>query len=444
MSKPSHPLTSKITTTESEAVNPKQQFSRRDLLKTALQAGAVTASGALISGCLQTSSNAGGTTDSDANTTATNTQDTSQDDGGNQMEPLGAPFRIDVHCHHIPDFYRLSLLQAGYTTAGGIPIPQWTPELALGFMNRYGVEVQVLSISEPGVTHLSDRFERLVLARRINDYTHQLMNGYDPVTGLSHPLYAGRFGGFACLPLGDPTDSQDIDNAIGEVSRSLSQLGMDGIGLLTHYNGVYLGDAAFDPLLQALDAQGAKVFLHPVTPAAYPELNLPTFLYEFTFDTTRAVVNMLYRQVFERFPNINWILSHAGGAIPYLAYRTGLLTATPAVSQAIQSGSTFTHLTKDLVAEFLPPKTNYPKAYRNLIYDTALSPTAASMLSAKEVAGTSNIQFGSDWPFSELILSTAGDPAPQLSDTFSAHERNRVERSNALALFPRIRTMLGE
>ena len=431
-----------ITSASSSFSEP--ELSRRDLIKTAFQASAVAVGGTLLSGCL--SDNGEGTNNAQNNGQASPNDniDSPLVDNDELPTPIRLPFRIDVHCHHIPDFYRLSLAQSGYLFAGGIPIPQWTPELALSFMDRYGIEVQVLSISEPGVTHLSDAFERLTLARRINDYTSNLTNGYDPLTGTPNPLYSGRFGGFACLPLGKPSDADDVNNAISEIDRALGQLDLDGIGLLTHYDGVYLGDPAYEPILQALDAHRANVFLHPVTPAEYPELNLPTFLYEFTFDTTRAVVNMLYKGVFTRYPNINWILSHAGGAIPFLAYRTGLLTATPAISQTLQSGAGHTELTDDLIDRFVTPETNYPEAYRNLIYDTALSPTPASMLSTKEVAGTSNIQFGSDWPFSELLFNSAGDPAPQLNATFSEVERAKVERDNALELFPRIRNMLGE
>ncbi|MFA6577177.1 MAG: hypothetical protein WCS84_17265, partial [Nocardioides sp.] len=66
----------------------------------------------------------------------------------------GSRSRIDVHCHHIPDFYRRSLAEHGVLTAGGIPIPAWTPELAVSFMDDYGIAAQVVSVSEPGVTYL--------------------------------------------------------------------------------------------------------------------------------------------------------------------------------------------------------------------------------------------------------------------------------------------------
>ena len=88
----------------------------------------------------------------------------------------GKPFRIDVHCHHIPDFYRHSLAAHGIVTAGGIPLPLWSPHMAVNFMDRFGIQVQVVSISEPGVTYLPTLPERVSMATRINDFTLSLIH----------------------------------------------------------------------------------------------------------------------------------------------------------------------------------------------------------------------------------------------------------------------------
>ena len=407
---------------EESAVESRTTLSRRELLTSALGLGAVSVSGMALSAC------------GDSSLLIGSAQAAEPD-----PELPSGNYRVDVHTHHIPDFYRVSLFAAGKFTAGGIPLPQWTPERHLGFMNSYGIQMAVLSISEPGVTHLPTPAERLALAQQINDYTTDLIAGNDPLTGLANPTYAGRFGGFACLPLGNPQDPADIANTVGEITRALTTLGMDGVGLLTHYNGVYLGDPAFTPIFAQLNAMNAVVFLHPVTPSAFPDLRLPTFLYEFTFDTTRAVVNMLYRQVFKTYPNIKWILSHAGGCVPFLSYRTSLLLATPAVFQNLDGLSPV-----PVEPQNIP--TNADPAFATLYYDTALSPVPAAMKSVREVAPLSHTLFASDWPFAEFLFPAAGsplplpnplDPAPQLSQTLSNAERVAVERDNAAALFSR-------
>lgn len=329
-------------------------------------------------------------------------------------ELFTGPFRIDVHCHHIPDFYRTSLTEHGILTAGGIPLPPWSPLAATTFMDAYGIQAQVVSISEPGVTYLPTPDERLAMARQINDYTR------DSLIATSDPLLHGRFGGFAVLPLGDLSDPQDIANACAEAKRAVTVLGMDGVGLYSSYQGVYLGDPRLEPLMATLNTLGAMVFVHPVTPAAMPSLGLPTFLFEFPFDTTRAATNLLYHGVFARYPGIRWLLAHAGGALPYLAYRISLLTLYPALAQNLGLNG--------------PDEQNAELA--GLFYDTALSPAPSAMASARQVTNVSHIMFATDWPFSAPLFVVPGDPAPQLSQTFTATERQQVDRSNALSQFP--------
>lgn len=326
--------------------------------------------------------------------------------------PGGTPFRIDVHCHHIPDFYRRSLAEHGILTAGGIPLPLWSPRMAVDFMDRYGIQVQVVSISEPGVGYLPTLAERRDMATRINDYTR------DELVRTTAAGLGGRFGGFGVMPIGDPRNPMDILAACGEAVRVTQRLQLDGIGLFSSYGGIYLGHPAFEPLMATLNTLGAMVFIHPVTPQNPPDLGLPGFLYEFPFDTTRAAVNLLYKGVFERYPNIRWLLAHAGGTIPFISYRSGLLK-----------------LNLD------PTKSSYRKLY----FDTALSAAPPAMKAVREITPVSHVMFATDWPFSGpvFLLKLPGDPAQELDLSFDAEERLLVDRRNALEQLPTLAARLG-
>jgi len=331
----------------------------------------------------------------------------------------GPPTRIDVHCHHLPDFYVSSLNEHGIFQAGGKNLPAWSPTRAVTFMNDFGIQAQVVSISEPGVAYLPSAAERNAMARKINDYTHEtLLNGSGSI--------AKRFGGFAVLPLGDLDDPQDIANAQAEAIRAVKVLGFDGVGLFSHYQGIYLGDPRLKPLMNTLNQLGAVVFIHPVTPVA-PDLGLPAFLFEFPFDTTRAAVNLSYNNTFTLYPCIRWLLAHAGGALPFLAYRTSLLEYVAPIMQNTGLGVLDTQ--------------NFD--WGRLFYDTALSPAPSAMKSVREVTSIEHIMFATDWPFSAEIFTIPGDPAPQLPSSFNSTELPKVLRTNALAQFPKLKARLS-
>lgn len=327
--------------------------------------------------------------------------------------------RIDVHCHHIPDFYRASLAEHGITEAGGKKLPAWSPQAAVSFMNKFGIAAQVVSISEPGVAYLPTAAERLAMARQVNDYTYETL-----IKGSGEA--AKRFGAFAVLPLGDLDDPADIANAQAEATRAIKELGFDGIGIFSQYKGVYLGDPRLDPLMRTLNSLRAMTFIHPVTPV-HPDLGLPAFLFEFPFDTTRAAVNLSYHHAFTKYPRVRWLLAHAGGTLPFLAYRTSLLQYVTPVMQNLGLG--------------VLDEQNLD--YGRLFYDTALSPAPSAMMSVREVAPISHIMFATDWPFSAEVFTIPGDPAPQLKRSFDDDELAQVLHDNALKQFPNLRARMG-
>ncbi len=322
-------------------------------------------------------------------------------------------YRIDLHAHFLPPEYRQALLDHGHFTIGGYPTPDWSPESAIDFMDRWGIQAQVLSVSDPGVGFLQGKDAR-DLARYCNTYTSQLFR-----------RHGRRFGGFATLPM------PDVAASIREIEYALDVLRLDGVTLLSAYDGMYLGDPRFEPVMEALNRRGAYVFVHPAAvPAdAKPNLPLPDFLEEFTFDTTRAATLMIASGTVQRHPRIRFQLSHAGGTIPFLAWRIGVLSATP-------------------VGDLWPPGAPQPallnvqKWIRSFYYDTALSASEPAMRAVLAVTDRSHIVFGSDWPFSQMVYTGGGDPAPGLSEVFNAKQRYEIEHTNPLRQLPRLRSAI--
>lgn len=321
--------------------------------------------------------------------------------------------RIDVHAHAIPAPYQAALDAAGIREDAGATIPAWDIDLALSFMSKYGIGAQVVSISEPGVGFLPNLADRVALAGQVNDYlSTELLNSPEP-------SIRSRFGAFALLPLRDLT-SEELAATTAEAGRALTHLQLDGIGLFSNYEGIYLGDGRLDPLYRLLNEQNAVVFLHSAKPRALPPSSLPVFLCEFPFDTTRAVVSLGRAKVFARFPNIRWVLAHAGGTLPYLARRLARIHGVAHPDGAPDPGIPFDRL----------------------YYDTALSPAPASIHSVRAVAPLSQLLFGTDWPFAGRVFVVPGDPAPQLRESLTSEERTRVLTTNALDLLPTFATRI--
>ena len=319
------------------------------------------------------------------------------------------PHRIDVHHHIIPEQYAKALDAAGYSMVAGVERPPWSAELSLEVMDKHGIEVAIGSISAPGV-HFGDDGKAASLARSCNEASAEL--------SAKHP---GRFGGFATVPL------PCVDGALRELEYALDKLELDGVVLLaSQSDGRYLGDPAFDELLAELDRRGAVAFIHPAIPASLPHIpvDIPVFAMEFTFDTTRAAFNLAYTGALERYPNIRFILSHAGGTVPYLAWRFSLLwLREPELMERAPKGG----------MHYL----------QQLYYDTALSANPHALRSLCELVGPDRILFGSDYPFAPEPITGVTAQGVQSFDGFDAVARERIERGNALSLFPSVAARLG-
>jgi 6-methylsalicylate decarboxylase len=323
-----------------------------------------------------------------------------------QGKPPTGRYRVDVHAHALPATYRKALIDAGLEDLDGVPAPEWSVPRALDFMERYGIQAQVLCVSSPGVAFLSGQ-RAVNLARATNHDLAQIVR--------ARPA---RFGALAVLPL------PDVDASVAEAVRALDTLKLDGISVLSNYGGTYLGSPALEPLWAELDKRCAYVYIHPQPPLEVdrPTSALPPYLLEFPFDTTRAVVNLIYARTFQRYPNIRWQVAHAGGTLPFLSYRASFLAngAPGALTQE-----------------------QFRAVLRALRYDTALAGQRSAQVSVLEVTDVDHVLFGTDWPFSAALFPASGDPQPELSATYTKKQRLQIERRNALREFPRLAAAQG-
>lgn len=172
-------------------------------------------------------------------------------------------------------------------------------------LEREGVDLQLLTFTTPGV-HIEPPDRAGAYARMVNDAL---------AAAVARPNR--RFAALATLPLNDPAAS------VAELERAMRDLGLPGAMLFSNVNGVPLSDPRYLPLYEKADSLRAVLHIHPTSPVgveAMTEFWLMPLL-GFTFDTTLAAAKLVFSGIPARYPRVRWVLSHLGGAVPYLAER---------------------------------------------------------------------------------------------------------------------------
>ncbi|MGW3666715.1 amidohydrolase family protein [Streptomyces sp. NPDC005141] len=309
---------------------------------------------------------------------------------------------IDVHAHLLPDFYVEQATAAGHAHPDGMGgWPSWSVRDHLDLMDRNGIRTAMLSLSSPGV-HFGDDKAARVLARRVNEYSANVARDH-----------RGRFGNFVSLPL------PDVDGALEEIAFAFDELGADGVALLTHTHGVYLGDERLAPVFAELDRRGAVVFLHPTSPVCWEQsaLGRPRPMVEYIFDTARTVTDLVMAGVLTRHPDMRVIVPHCGGAVPVLADRI----------------NEFMRL---FVPSHQAPPRDAVQQLGALYYDLAGTAFPRQVPALLKLVGPDRVLFGSDYCWTPAPLADAHIAAIDAAEppTEGATWRS-LTTANALRLF---------
>lgn len=272
---------------------------------------------------------------------------------------------IDVHAHIIPPEYREFLQRHGAELEETFPLPVWEAEKHLAFMDSANIQCTVLTLPAPQ-PYYGNTQESATFIRKINEIAAQVK-----------AAYPGRFLFCAALPL------PDVNAAIREAIYAIDTLGADGIKLATNSRGQYLGDEELDPLMEVLNERQAVIIIHPHRPTPYPEniiRTTPLAMYEYPAETTRAVTNMVVRNILVRYPHLKVIIPHCGSFLPLALPR--MQSILPAM---VQQG-------------YMQPidwKGNLSRLY----YDLAGNPTAEVIHALLTITTPNHILYGSDYPY---------------------------------------------
>ena len=266
---------------------------------------------------------------------------------------------IDVHSHLITPEFVSTLENEGRLMDEGFPLPKYDVENHLKWMDEAGVETSVLTLAAPQPSSAE-------MVRKTNEAAARIKK--------EHPE---RFLFCAALPL------PDVSKAIEEVKYALDVLKADGIKLATNVNGQYLGAPELDTLFSVLNERKAVVILHPHRPEPVNQQVMqqtPLAMQEYLSETTRAVSNMISRNVLARYNNIKVIVPHCGAYLPLAIPR--MKSLTPVMQ------------TNKMVGEI-----DYEANLRALYYDLAgaHSPEVIRMLLT--ITTPDHLLYGSDYPY---------------------------------------------
>jgi len=206
----------------------------------------------------------------------------------------------------------------------------------------------------------------------------------------------------------------DIDGSLKELEHAFDSLAADGIALTTSYGNNWLGDPPFTPVFEELNRRKAVVFVHPTAPVCSCMMtSVAPFLIETPTDTTRTITNLVLTGTLQRFPDIRFIFSHAGGTITAVAGRIGVL---------IQR--------REELAAVVPH--GFDRELGKLYYDTASAADPFVMAALLKLVPTAHILFGSDYPFVPIPVTTDGLGRLGLA----REDLQAIESGNAQILLP--------
>jgi predicted TIM-barrel fold metal-dependent hydrolase len=311
--------------------------------------------------------------------------------------------RIDAHQHVLFDEYIAKLETAGIRGSAERPWPDWSLPQMQEQMAVHEIEAVTVSISSPG-TYFGDIGFTRELVQLCNNCFAELSDQAD-----NHIASLG----LVSLP--------DTETACRDVEYVLDELKLDGLGLVSHYNDIYMGEPDFEEFYHEMNKRSAVVFIHPVRPMAAPAMkySFPSGYVELVAATGRVIANLLATGVMERYPNIKWYLPHSGGIIPSILYRLLKFEAMPKFQDMVPQG----------VRTYL----------KRIYYDVAQASEPEILTALMDIADPDKIMFGTDFPFAidrNAVIQDTIDGIEQF-DGFDDNLRQKIFRDNAVELFPR-------
>jgi predicted TIM-barrel fold metal-dependent hydrolase len=282
---------------------------------------------------------------------------------------------VDVFCHHVSPSNIETIEKGRWEREGktpdkggpkkfSCPIQNADPEVRLSIMDKYGVNVQAVSLTMESLDGF-DAETAAAICKRANSDNYALCTAYPD-----------RFVNVCAISL------LNINSAMNELDRAINELDCRGVTVATNQNGKGLDSPEYLPFYEKLTRHDLPLLLHPSNWKSYPLADESEWMFMsrfgWPFDTTQAVWRLIFGGVFDRFPSLKVVMHHLGAMFPYFAGR-------------IQSG--LTTLRQKLPRDF-------SEYWKNIYGDSALSGGSPEAYACGYAfLGPDHVVYGSDYPF---------------------------------------------
>lgn len=259
-------------------------------------------------------------------------------------------------------------------------------DLRLSHMDEFGIDRQLLLLTAPGVQVVKPG-EGTPLSREANDIAADAC--------ARHP---DRFSALAAF------DPRDVAGSVKELDRALGTLKLNGAVLNSHWQGHYIDEQDYWPILEALEAHDGALYIHPTAPYNAPHYETRGFfgaLGGFPHDVWLHTMGLIFSGAFDRFPKLKLVIGHLGECLPLHLYRFDWMQGNADNRAGLRGGQP-------------PVKLKHPVShyFRNNIWITTSG-----------VGWEPAIKFCMDVLGPERVLYAMDYPYQQSSDEVAAYDR---------------------
>jgi predicted TIM-barrel fold metal-dependent hydrolase len=276
----------------------------------------------------------------------------------------------------------------------------------LAHMDEYGIDRQLLLLTAPGV-QVVRAGEGTALAREANDRAAAACR-----------RWPDRFSALAAF------DPRDVEGSVRELERAMSQLKLNGAVLNSHFQGRYLDEPAYGPILEALHRLDAALYIHPTAPfnaAHYKMRGFTGALAGFPHDVWLHVMGLIFAGAFDKYPRLRLVIGHLGECLPLHLYRFDWMQSNADGVPGLRNGAPAVRLRHPVSHYFL----------NNVWVTTSGVGWEPAIKFCMDVLGPERVLYAMDYPYQQSSDEVAVYDRLDLS----AHHKRMLMQSNAEAVF---------